>query len=224
MTGKEIQEWLSLHGYKVAIDGVVGPVTSEALRKFMQLHGIVSDAPLVGVYSSLVAPLTRALRPIPSGITTLPAAIVAVARQHLAEAPREVGGENCGPWVRYYTEGYEGVDYPWCAGFVSRVIAQAERSVHVQSLRIDSLSCDDLANRAKALSRFNSDKAKVKPGNVFLVRGKVPGDWIHCGIVIEAGDVSVRTIEGNTNDEGHREGYEVCERIRGYSNLDFISI
>jgi hypothetical protein len=32
------------------------------------------------------------------------------------------------------------------------------------------------------------------------------------------------TIEGNTNDEGSREGYEVCHRVRGYGSKDFILV
>lgn len=33
-----------------------------------------------------------------------------------------------------------------------------------------------------------------------------------------------RTIEGNTNDDGSREGYEVCARTRDYNEMDFIKI
>jgi hypothetical protein len=32
------------------------------------------------------------------------------------------------------------------------------------------------------------------------------------------------TIEGNTNDDGSREGYEVCRRFRSYQKTDFILI
>jgi hypothetical protein len=32
------------------------------------------------------------------------------------------------------------------------------------------------------------------------------------------------TIEGNTNDEGSREGHEVCARTRGYDGEDFVLI
>jgi len=31
-----------------------------------------------------------------------------------------------------------------------------------------------------------------------------------------------QTIEGNTNDDGSREGYEGCQRVRGYASKDFI--
>jgi hypothetical protein len=63
--------------------------------------------------------------------------------------------------------------------------------------------------------------AEVKPGSVFLVRRAV-GDWEHAGIVVRADPEVFVAIEGNTNDSGDREGYEVCERVRGYRNKDFI--
>jgi hypothetical protein len=47
---------------------------------------------------------------------------------------------------------------------------------------------------------------------------------VHTGIVLEANNDFYHTIEGNTNDEGSREGYEVCKRIRGYKKKDFILI
>jgi hypothetical protein len=50
----------------------------------------------------------------------------------------------------------------------------------------------------------------------------VGGDWVHTGLVLSAGKETFETIEGNTNDAGDREGYEVCRRVRGYKGKDFI--
>ena len=44
----------------------------------------------------------------------------------------------------------------------------------------------------------------------------------HTGIIASAGPDTLQTIEGNTNDDGSAEGYEVCARTRGYTNMDFI--
>jgi hypothetical protein len=79
-----------------------------------------------------------------------------------------------------------------------------------------------LATSAKANDRFVS-RDKAGPGSFFLVRN-APTDWTHTGIVVNASDETFKTIEGNTNDDGSREGYEVCARTRGYSNMDFIKI
>jgi hypothetical protein len=40
--------------------------------------------------------------------------------------------------------------------------------------------------------------------------------------VISAGPTTFETIEGNTNDSGDREGFEVCARVRGYDSKDFV--
>jgi len=45
---------------------------------------------------------------------------------------------------------------------------------------------------------------------------------VHTGIVVAAHADSIETIEGNINNEGSREGYEVCRRFRGYGKKDFI--
>ena len=54
-----------------------------------------------------------------------------------------------------------------------------------------------------------------------LVR-RTPSDWVHVGIVLRADQESMRTIEGNTNDSGSPDGFEVCERTRNYAGKDFV--
>jgi hypothetical protein len=68
-----------------------------------------------------------------------------------------------------------------------------------------------------------SDRKKITSGSLFLQR-RTSTDWTHTGIVIDAKDEVFLTIEGNTNDDGIREGIEVCSRIRGYKSKDFILI
>ena len=60
-------------------------------------------------------------------------------------------------------------------------------------------------------------------GSIFLVRDTAT-DWTHTGIVTGADLDSFDTIEGNTNDDGLREGTEVCARSRGYTAKDFVAI
>ena len=63
----------------------------------------------------------------------------------------------------------------------------------------------------------------VMGGSIFLVR-RTPTDWTHTGLVTDAVPVAFDTIEGNTNDDGDREGFEVCSRSRGYASKDFITL
>ena len=132
-----------------------------------------------------------------------------------------------GPWVRLYMGGREGNEFAWCAGFACFVLKQACDSLGVAMPIKASVSCDSLAASAKQRNVFlGEQKAKVNavtPGSFFLNR-RTPDDWTHVGIVTAAADGFFKTIEGNTNDEGSREGYEVCARNRGYKKKDFIQI
>lgn len=140
----------------------------------------------------------------------------------------------------------------WCAGWVSTVLRQACESLGVDMPLQGSLSCDELARQAgpvraggmlwtpadKGLEEWTTRYVTglVRPGDLFLVRGAKPGDWTHCGVVLEVlppiplmtlegrkfEGGGLRTAEGNTNKNGEREGKELRERIRGFEGLDFI--
>lgn len=218
---KLIQEWLSLHGERVATDGDYGPATEEAVKEFqakekLEVNGVVDEATFV----HLVAPMTAALAPISADGRSLGDMIVAYARQHLAQHPREVGGQNRGPWVRLYMDGNEGQPWAWCAGFVCFCLKQACNTLKIDLPITPSFSCDSLAASAKVKEIFVGRK-DAGPGSFFLYR-RTPTDWTHTGIVVIANSETIKTIEGNTNDSGSREGYEVCARTRGYGKMDFI--
>lgn len=228
---RRIQEWLSLRGYGVAIDGHFGPATEQAVKNFqsdnsLPATGVVDQA----TFDALVAPMTEALACKPD-TGTLGQRMVAVAQAYLSAHPREVGGQNRGPWVRLFMEGNEGKAWPWCAGFACFIMRQAACSVSSPpSYPVKpSFSCDDLAAQARTAKillpseRVLDPRATITPGSIFLHR-KNPTDWTHAGIVVGLHADTFETIEGNTNDEGSREGYEVCRRSRAFGSYDFILI
>ena len=221
---KLVQEWLSLHGEKVAVDGDFGAATEVAVKDFQAKAGVgVTGVVDAGTFGRLVAPMTAALAAIPANGRSLGDLVVAYARQHLAQHPLEVGGQNRGPWVRLYMKGDEGQPFPWCAGFTCFCLKQACDTLREALPITPSFSCDELAASAKAKSRFVG-RDNAGPGSFFLVRN-TPTDWTHTGIVVSANGETFKTIEGNTNDDGSREGFEVCARTRGFSNkMDFIRI
>jgi len=224
---KLIQEWLCLHGSHVAIDNDFGPATDRAVREFQKKNGLKPDG-VVGksTFAKLIRPMADALKPVSADGKSLGKMVVAYAEQHLKQSPLEIGGQNRGPWVRLYMNGNEGPDWPWCAGFACFILKQACRSLKVPLPIETSVSCDVLAGQAKQKGLFLSEaKAKdrelIRPGALFLVR-RTETDWVHTGIVLKTDADVFYTIEGNTNDEGSREGYEVCKRFRGYKAKDFI--
>lgn len=220
---KLVQEWLSLRGEHVAIDGEFGAATEAAVKDFQRKSGLgVTGIIDAGTFGRLVAPMKAALAAIPANGSSLGELVVAYARQHLAQHPREIGGQNRGPWVRLYMKGNEGQPWAWCAGFACFSLKQACDTLGEALPITPSDSCDALAASAKTKGRF-AGRDKAGAGSFFLVRN-TPTDWTHTGIVVSASGETFKTIEGNTNDDGSREGYEVCARTRGYNKMDFIKI
>jgi hypothetical protein len=232
---RRVQEWLSIHGFRTAIDDDFGPATKRALQSFQRARGLSDTGQLdENTWNALVAPMVRAFSSCPVG-SNLGETVERVATQHLREHPIELGGANCGPWVRAYMNGNQGRAWPWCAGFVTFVLNQAAQ-IHGVPMPIDgSFSCDLLASQAKQAQRFVSDRSlDAAPKSwsegdlgaccVFLVR-RTSGDWTHTGFAFDyRPNGTFATIEGNTNDEGSREGFEVCQRFRSRRNMDFIRL
>ncbi|HEY4347498.1 MAG TPA: peptidoglycan-binding protein [Gaiellaceae bacterium] len=226
---KLVQGWLTLHGFKLPISGSFGPATEAQVNAFQTSRSL----PATGIveaktYRALVQPMLSALLPLAGGIP-LGALFVAYARQHLAQHPLEVGGDNCGPWVRLYTGGQEGANVPWCAGFATFCLQQAATTLDVAMPVPSTLSCDTIAATAgnSFLGRPTpTQRKRITPGSFFLRPAK-PGTgmkYAHCGIVTHVGADTFATIEGNTNDTDSTRGFEVCARVHGYAGLDFVLV
>lgn len=219
---KRLQEWLCLHDCATAIDSGYGPATTAAVKRFQRKIGARDCdgiAKLV-VLEALAHPLVLAFG-YPAPAATLRDAVALVAEAHLQHHPREVGGDNRGPWVRAYC-GADGAEYRWCAGAALSIARQAAQIVEMTLLIPFTLSCDELAASAAKAHRLTHDPRSVRRGDLFLVRGSRPDDWIHTGIVTAMHTDHFETIEGNTNDEGSPNGYELCARARGFSGKDFV--
>ena len=226
---KRVQEWLGYHGFGVLIDADYGPATQAAVSDFQTKNGLASTGTVdQATWGSLVAPMCAVLNF--STMASLPFAdlVLTLAKAHLALHPREFGGDNCGPWVRMYMNGIDGKQQKWCAGFVSFILHQAAY-VSSQAMPIKgSVSCDELAHQARQTHRFisgNTHQGNLGDTFIFLVKSPTStDDWIHTGIGFGLQGEVFTTIEGNTNDEGSANGYEVCSRKRRTKSVDFIRL
>ena len=225
LSARRVQEWLTLHGHALSIDSDYGAITTEMVAAFQEARSMPSTGRVdEATFTRLTAPARAALQRR-AAAPTLNAAVLDYARGHHEQRPREVGGQNRGPWVRMYTDGHDGTEWAWCAGFVTLILRQACETLNVPMPIRGSVSCDTLAAQAKAAGLFVSEaearRRPVPPGSLFLVR-RTDSDWTHTGIVERSDPLLFRTIEGNSNGAGEREGYEVCNIARSFTGKDFI--
>ena len=124
------------------------------------------------------------------------------------------GKPNQGPEVNQYLKSV-GLNpgYAWCMAFVYWCYNKAAEQMGVKN---------PLIRTAGVMNHWNKAKPEFKrvipmAGDIFIMDyGKGLG---HTGFVKSVSEKTIETIEGNTNDEGSREGYEVCIRQRDRSKI-----
>lgn len=123
---------------------------------------------------------------------------------------RELTGQNDGAWVEAIQRvtGNKKGD-AWCASYVSVVLALYYGGPTKNPLPMTA-SCDVLLEAARKKGWLSETP---KTGSVGLVMASET-DAHHTFIVTDVKALSIRTIEGNTNGEGERDGYGVFERSR----------
>lgn len=243
-----VQEWLNLWydigqrniGTSIEIDGHFGPVTRRAVEKFQKAR----ELPITGIvdtetYLLLVKRLSKsfALDSYQQS-DDMRSLVVEVAKRHYINGARELkymhnGKEqgNMGPWVRSYCNGQsqQGELFFWCLGFVQTVldIAYSKLNKQYTDFYLNTLSCDFFANQAlndQLLIRnevLKNNASLMKKGDMFLIRkGNNPNDWKHVGIITQIidHDDTIKTIEGNSNNDGSNNGYGVVARERNFRN------
>ena len=106
MVAQRVQEWLTMNGLALTIDGDFGPVTACTVSQFQKDAelpgtGVVDEA----TWNALVGTMLDVLR-APQVFDADPRRLILQrAQTHLAVHPVEVGGQNAGPWVRLYMKG-----------------------------------------------------------------------------------------------------------------------
>ncbi len=230
MPAQRVQEWLCFHGFRTMIDADYGPATVETVKKFQTAKKLpVTGTVDARTWDLLIKPLADLLALTIKSTLSRDKAVLEVAKAHLATHPIELGGQNRGPWVRVYTDGKDGDDWLWCAAFVSFVMKQACFLTGAAIPITGSVSCDTLAAQAKAAGRFVAGGTKAPSWStmgvcqIFLVR-RTSSDWTHTGFSFAGGTASFSTIEGNSDESGSSNGHEVCERTRGLSKKDYITL
>lgn len=227
---KRVQEWCGFHGAPTPIDGAFGSGTQAAVTLFQNQSGI----PATGIvdlrtWAALTAPIRAVLAPLRVTPASLNDAVVAVARQHVAQKPIELGGDNKGPWVKLYMDGKDGIEDEWCAGFACFVIEQAAQALGVAMPFPRRVAVAELIADAKQSNRFIAGGdiaspaaavARLKPGGLFVVKNATQS---HTGILVEVRGDGFSSAEGNaTNVTNSNRGFEAIIQNRSYPGKDFI--
>ncbi|HWG50999.1 MAG TPA: peptidoglycan-binding protein [Candidatus Acidoferrales bacterium] len=206
----------------VAQDGDFGPQTQEAVELFQMRSADHFGSPLD--VDGRVGPLTWAsLFATPSvPVVTDPGKPLLV--ETLRFATTQIGvmehplGGNTGPQVDTYLKSAGAAPgQPWCAAFVYFCFQQAAIGLGVANPVIRTAGVADHWNRAGAAgvprlgtNECMSNPGLVKPGMIFILIH--PNGAGHCGLVEKVTGTLLTTIEGNTNENGSREGIGVFRR------------
>lgn len=137
---------------------------------------------------------------------------IASSQVGVCEEPK---GSNRGKQVEKYlgSVGLPGGN-PWCMAFVHWCVQQACAETHAINPLFKSGHVLTVWNKASVAQKSH----KPAPGDVFIMRFGNTGTG-HTGFVEKVEGLFVYTIEGNTNDDGSREGYEVARRRRLISSI-----
>lgn len=150
----------------------------------------------------------------------LVAKTIEIAESHIGA--REIGRSNRGKEVdRWLRQAGVSPGNPWCAGFTYGNKEDAAAALDVDNPFIRTAYTPDIFNWARERQILipchgKNGINKPQPGDDFLVMG--PVRIYHTGHVQDVKADGWWAIEGNSNDEGSREGYEVARNFKPFAS------
>lgn len=160
------------------------------------------------------------------------------ASRHLQYRAAELEEDNIGPWVRsYMTGGYDGQYAYWCQAFASTILDQTFSSIgeYFTEYYINTDACEflrrDARKRGLLVNHQELAQKKYVPqdGDIVLYLMGDKDEAHHTEIVYEVLDQKtgqMRTIGGNTNFSGSRNGVGVFLVDRNFlgSNVEIVKL
>lgn len=149
---------------------------------------------------------------------------ISIAQKYIGIAEQPIGS-NCGPMIdRWNTLVNAPIGSYWCASFVSGVAAEWENKSGLDWPLCFSADCDVWLAVAKKHGVLHRTPMA---GDLMLLVKTLPSgrqDAFHIGIVEGLDENGVwKSIEGNSNDDGSRNGYEVAHRsLYGSRNKELL--
>ncbi len=202
------------------IDGDFGAKTESSLKLLQTRRGLEADGILGPVSWAELFALEPGILKIPE--TPLLAGALQAAMDQVGV--RETGGRNRGPAVEKYLAAVgKPPGLSWCMAFCCWCYKEGAHNRRIESSPV-IMTAGVHHHWRKAPDEIKLDPGvaiddlrNVKPGMIFLIdHGHGKG---HCGVVVAAEAEGLRTIEGNTNIKGSRDGDGVHHRIRRYREI-----
>lgn len=238
----ELQTLLTACGYPVAASGSFDTPTYNAVRAFqaqnLDQHGqpLVVDGK-VGELSwwSLNHPKPVITPPSAVDYTEMPAdsaggskigrAALRAAIGELTAGACEVGGNNCGPWVKKYLDpAHVAEGNSWCASFVSWCFLQASGGNPVNMPFPYCPGARALLQefKGKAWAQAPQSSYAPLPGDIVVWwRVQAQGWQGHVGLVHQLKDGMLYTIEGNRSPQVQGFSYVISrmDKLLGYGHV-----
>jgi len=151
---------------------------------------------------------------------TLAEKLVALAQLEIGV--EEADGTNCGVRVDQYKSATNlppHESWPWCAAFIDWLVREAVRTDGPYTFaRPTTAGAWNLENWSK--EQDNSTHTLRNPGNDVKAGDIVIFKFSHVGLCLRGAEAGrIRTIEGNTDAAGSREGGGVFEKSRALDSI-----
>ncbi|MEI7869727.1 MAG: peptidoglycan-binding domain-containing protein [Candidatus Methylumidiphilus sp.] len=227
VTVLRIQERLNAVGCgPLEENGIFDQKTENAVKLFQMRFSDVSNRPLEvdGEVGSITWGALFGAESVPSSTESpskLIEAVINFAKTQIGIREKPLGS-NRGTEVDEYLRTV-GIDpkhggKAWCVAFTYYCYAKAANDLAMQNPHIKTAGVLDHWHQAqvkpKVICVKNShaiaDPSLVQPGSLFIIDHG--GGLGHSGLVIEVSNGRLVTIEGNTNDDGSRNGIGVFNR------------
>lgn len=225
-----IQKRLNLLGCgPIAENGVFDEITRDAVKLF-QLRSVDSDNHSLLVDGKVGSLSWGALFKTDSAISTEKAEskllnkVIKFAATQIGVREKPIGS-NDGPEVSRYLASVglnsKKGSFAWCVAFIYFCFQQAANELSRENPMVKTAGVLDHWNRSKEKGAKRilakdaiANPSLIKPGQIFVIAIGSNGLG-HSGLVTEVlPDGRFKTIEGNSNDGGSREGIGVFERMR----------
>lgn len=219
-----------IHCGPIEVDGDFGTQTFNAVKLFQSRNTDIHGIPLVvdGVVGSItweVLFLNGSVPVVEEATNALFKEVLKIANSqlHVRENPRN---SNRGREVDAYLkaaglDAHRG-DYAWCMAFVYWVFEEACKNLGRSNPMLKTAGVLHQWNKTEYRKFKTKDvvdnPSLIKPGFVFIRNyGKGMG---HTGIVTSVSGGYIHTIEGNSNNNGSREGIGVFELTRKIKSIE----